>query len=172
MADLAQGAPRRGDHRSTNRLCPYLAWVKRVALSLINIPERSLDPSFDRCFCAECTNGQPLVHERGEPAMAYSFPVSFARLGLHVDPGMVELHDIFKKWPVCFHGTKIDLVGPLFKGRLQLLKPGDVAIGGKVIEIRPGHIEGKTWRTNFHTREQELFDPHQIFLSPSPVSFN
>jgi neuralized-like protein 4 len=51
-----------------------------------------------------------------------------------------------------------------------LLKAGDVALGGKVLGVRPGHIRRPPFeRTNAYTGEKELFDKDQIFTSPSIV---
>ena len=55
----------------------------------------------------------------------------------------------------------------ILKGDWQLLLPGDKTASGVTIPIRSGHYEKPFWRKNSVTRERELFDPKQMFFSPS-----
>jgi len=158
-----------GDHRQRNRQCANLAFSRAVILSSFNIPEFSLDPSFDRCFCSRCTADTDLIHERGNPPMTYKLPVGFARIGLKVSLGFAQAHNIFKEWHACFHGTKLDLIESIFKGDLKFLPAGTVSLGGGRIGVRPGHIKRPFRRINQHTGKEEMFDPNQIFTSPSPL---
>ncbi len=49
---------------------------------------------------------------------------------------------------------------------MQLLKPGDIALGGAVLGIKGGHIPDLFQRLNRFTTEEESFDPTQIFPQP------
>ena len=69
---------------------------------------------------------------------------------------------------MAFHGTRVGTaVAILQQADWQLLQPGDVTASGVKIPIRAGHIKEPFRRVNSHTGEQELFDPRQIFTSPS-----
>ena len=49
------------------------------------------------------------------------------------------------------------------------MKPGDrvAALGGEPVGIRDGHLKAPFKRKNLYTGNLELFDPNQIFFSPS-----
>ena len=80
--------------------------------------------------------------------------------------------NILKDWHVVYHGTKSVFVGELCESGLILLRPNDYKLTGSKTErnkIRRGHIQSKFIRTNKHTKQKEVFDPNQIFTSPSPT---
>ena len=52
---------------------------------------------------------------------------------------------------------------------MTLLKPGDITEYGQEVKARKGHIQKPFMRYNEHTQKQELFDPNQIFISPSII---
>jgi hypothetical protein len=68
---------------------------------------------------------------------------------------------------VTYHGTRYEKVPLIFKGGLQLLKAGDVALGGHTLAIPAGHITKPFIRQNMYTGKEELFNPHQVFTTPS-----
>ena len=51
----------------------------------------------------------------------------------------------------------------------RLVRPGDpvAALGGDTDPIQEGHISKARWRWNKYTWDWKLFDPLQIFFSPS-----
>ena len=68
---------------------------------------------------------------------------------------------------VAFHGTTKDVIPSIFKAGLHLLKPGDHTITGVQLGTRGGHITKPFKRYNKYSKEEETFDPNQIFVSPS-----
>ena len=77
---------------------------------------------------------------------------------------------MFRKFHVAYHGTKVStLLSVLNTGTLA--RAGDKVIAGPhsglhTISIPDGHIQASFPRTNLHTGKEELFNPHQVFLSP------
>ena len=63
-----------------------------------------------------------------------------------------------------FQGTKLERSG---SGRL--VRPGDpvAALGGNTDPMQEGHISKTRWRWNKYTWDWKLFDPLQIFFSPT-----
>eukprot|EP01084_Bolivina_argentea_P113465 202197_1 len=78
-----------------------------------------------------------------------------------------ENEEIFNGWHVAFHGTKQENIEKIFESGLKLLKPGDRAADGHIIEVGDGHIQEPFKRYNEYTKETEMFDPIQIYCSPS-----
>ena len=68
---------------------------------------------------------------------------------------------------VAFHGTTKEVLPLIFKAGLVLLKPGDHTINGDQLGIRAGHIPKSFKRYNKYSKEEETFDPNQIYVSPS-----
>ena len=66
-----------------------------------------------------------------------------------------------------FHGCSIESAREIFKTGLHLLKPGDSTITGATLEIKDGHNDGPHMRLNRYSNKHEMFDPNQIFVSPS-----
>ncbi|XP_078368543.1 neuralized-like protein 4 [Oculina patagonica] len=111
------------------------------------------------CYCNECheARGDKLYYTRGEPPEAYGIPIGWCRFGLKVQPRASAL-DVFDKWHVAFHGTKLGSVNAILKCG-DLLIPGDVVLGGKEISEEKGHFNDM--------RKPRGFDTKQIFVSPS-----
>ncbi|PFX18848.1 Neuralized-like protein 4 [Stylophora pistillata] len=111
------------------------------------------DPKFDRCFCTEChaARGDKLYYTRGQPAKDYGIPIGWCRFGLMVHPRAKAL-DVFNKWHVAFHGTRVESVS-------AILECGDVALGGRKLSEVDGHFNDNRKPTGFDTK--------QIFVSPS-----
>lgn len=143
--------------------------VRHLMGAKFNIHRSFFNISGDTCFCESChkKSGNRVLYSRGEPPSRYVLPVGWMRLGLKVHEGFAESNDIFRKWHISYHGTTASNLEPLFRGGLQLLKPGDVALGGAAIGIRPGHIPRTIRRKNLYTGLEEDFDVNQVFTSPS-----
>jgi E3 ubiquitin-protein ligase mind-bomb len=148
--------------------CPQ-ALIKTVLKQELLIQTAYLDPAGDRCFCSICfaESGDNLVYLRGEPARPYILPVGYFRFGLKVLPGLIAEHDPFKNWHNAYHGTDISGMKKIFSSGLRLLKPGDIGFGGGELGVKNGHIPKPFTRINRFNSREELFDPNQIFTSPS-----
>eukprot|EP01084_Bolivina_argentea_P138663 244079_1 len=133
------------------------------------ISSKSFNEGGNMCYCDKChkKRGDKIVYSRGDPRKIYTLPVGWSRLGLKIDDAFCETHKVWKKWHVAFHGTQKTTVPLIFKGRLILLKAGDVAVGGAELGICDGHIPKPHQRMNLYTKKEELFDPNQIYLSQS-----
>ncbi|CAF2267084.1 unnamed protein product [Rotaria magnacalcarata] len=143
--------------------------VRDLVAAKFNIHRSFFNSSGDMCFCESChkMSGNKTVYSRGIPPSRYAIPIGWVRIGLKVHEGIAESNEIFKKWHISYHGTTANNIEPIFRGGLHLLKPGDVALGGAAIGVRPGHIPQVISRTNRYTGMEELFDINQIFTSPS-----
>lgn len=120
--------------------CPYFALAKEYILSL-NWSKKFFNPSQDRCYCSNCYKAEwkDVIKAGGED---YVIPRGWVRLGLAVDSVVADIHDIWNKWIVTFHGTSLIAVESILTHR-NFCWPGDVLIDGKKLKIRPGHIPGK-----------------------------
>jgi len=146
-----------------------MALAKQIVADKFNIHRSFFNEAGDKCFCEAChrTRGDSDTYTRGSPPAKYAIPVGWARLGLTVPEGFAEAHGVFRNWHVSYHGTVALNLEPIFSGNLVLLKPGDIAFGGGSIGVRGGHVLKKFVRLNKHTGAKEMFDPNQIFTSPS-----
>ncbi|XP_070553265.1 neuralized-like protein 4 [Ptychodera flava] len=138
--------------------CEYQQRCARFKASL-NLSEHFFNKEFDMCYCTTCHTGRgdKLYYTRGQPAKDYGVPVGWCRHALKVHDRAHAL-DVFKKWHIAFHGTRLDAVKPILECG-DLLMPGDVIMGGKELGEREGHF-CPTWKP-------KGFDTKQIFLSPS-----
>ncbi|CAF1317998.1 unnamed protein product [Adineta ricciae] len=143
--------------------------VRQLIAAKFNLHRSFFNPSGDMCFCESChrKSGNKVLYSRGDPPSRYVLPVGWMRLGLKVHEGFAESNDIFRKWHASYHGTTASNLEPIFRGGLQLLKPGDVALGGTSIGVRSGHIPKMVHRKNLYTDSDEEFDINQVFTSPS-----
>ncbi|CAF3412966.1 unnamed protein product [Rotaria socialis] len=143
--------------------------VRDLVAAKFNIHRSFFNSTGDMCFCESChkMSGNKSMYSRGIPPSRYAIPIGWVRIGLKVHEGLAESNEIFKKWHISYHGTTANSIEPIFRGGLHLLKPGDVALGGAAIGVRPGHILQVISRTNRYTGMNELFDINQIFTSPS-----
>ena len=127
-----------------------------------------------RCFCDACfaARSESACCSRGPPGeeIEYEVPKGWARIALQ--SGRRGTAGMFGSWHPAYHGTSIEGVGAILATG-QLARAGDSVISGphgtKVLKlgVRPGHIKAPFPRTNEHTGKWEMFDPHQIFVSPS-----
>eukprot|EP01084_Bolivina_argentea_P105130 188197_1 len=133
------------------------------------IPSVYYDTNGDMCYCMNChrKRGDSIIYTRGEPKSDYALPLNWVRLGLITNPGFCKMNNVWDKWHVAFHGTNKDKIIPIFKSGLTLLKPGDLSIDGSKLSIQSGHIKKQFKRYNENTKKIEIFDPLQIFMSPS-----
>ncbi|KAL9978854.1 hypothetical protein ACROYT_G016434 [Oculina patagonica] len=138
--------------------CEYQEKCRRFKSSL-KLQDIFFDPKFDRCFCTEChaARGDNLYYTRGKPAKEYGIPIGWCRFGLKVHHRATAL-DVFNKWHVAFHGTRVDSVNAILECG-DLLIPGDVALGGRKLSEEVGHYNDD--------RKPKGFDTKQIFVSPS-----
>ena len=79
---------------------------------------------------------------RGDPPVRYCRPLGFTRwFGVRLQPGVAEVHDVFRTWHVCYHATSADSAKKICSSGLHLLKAGGTALGGRVLGVVPGHIK-------------------------------
>ena len=154
--------------------CPV--WCRAQAIvGGLGIPDHVLDPDFNLCYCGTCADlggHDPgiLSADRGDPPKTYAFPIGWCRFGMRLPPGVTT--ETMQRDHVAFHGTKRDAAVAIMQSNMpQLLLPGAETESGFVLPIRGGHIEGKFKRTNRYTGKEEMFDPNQIFMSPS-IKYN
>eukprot|EP01084_Bolivina_argentea_P227172 383699_1 len=152
-----------------NNICPHQIGLKTIKTHFPSIPALSFDNKGDRCFCVKCHTKRKdrLIYKRGKPPKRYALPVEWVRYGLKTDESKCLMNKVWSDWHVAFHGTTKEVVPLVFKAGLLLLKPGDYAIDGSQLGIRGGHITKSFKRYNKYTKENETFDPNQIYVSPS-----
>eukprot|EP00042_Codosiga_hollandica_P041735 m.375293 g.375293 ORF g.375293 m.375293 type:complete len:681 (-) comp56177_c0_seq13:29-2071(-) len=148
--------------------CPQKL-AKRLVFTKFRIEPSFFNKKGDLCYCELCfrKRGDKSVYLRGEPPSKYALPGGFVRLGLHQNPGFLKINRVMESWHVAYHGTRAENLEQIFKGGMQLLKAGDIMLGGRPLGIPPGHIRRTFKRQNLHTGKEEEFNPHQIFTSPS-----
>ena len=89
-------------------------------------------------------------------------------MGIDVDVNAkILMNNVWDEWHVAFHGTTKDIVPKTFQSGLTLLKPGDVTMECKELDIRSGHIKKQFKRYNKYSKSEEIFDPNQVYTSPS-----
>jgi hypothetical protein len=123
----------------------------------------------DCCFCINChqKRGDKECYKRGKPSKKYAVPVGWCRFGIQGNEGMLAVNKVFETWHVGFHGTSFDSITYILEGGGRLLIPGELKLGGEKLGIPKGHIIKPFLRLNQFTKKEELFDPNQIFTSPS-----
>ncbi|XP_070553384.1 neuralized-like protein 4 isoform X2 [Ptychodera flava] len=138
--------------------CSYRELCGRFKKSL-ELQEVFFEPKFDMCYCTSCHNdrGDKLYYARGQPAKDYGVPFGWCRFALKTPPKASAL-DVFKKWHVAFHGTRLESVKPILETG-EFLMPGDVRMGGAKLSECDGHFSDDN--------KPQGFDTKQIFLSPS-----
>jgi hypothetical protein len=145
-----------------------MALAKQLVQNKFQLPSDVFDSKGDTCYCSACMPGAgDNSFMRGQPPRKYTLPAGWCRLGLTVPAVIVAMNNVFENWHVAFHGTHSEKVPLIFRGGLQLLKAGDVALGGHELGIPDGHITDSFERKNLYTGETEQFDPHQVFTTPS-----
>ncbi|XP_070553381.1 uncharacterized protein [Ptychodera flava] len=138
--------------------CSYRELCGRFKKSL-ELQDAFFEPKFDMCYCTSCHNdrGDKLYYTRGQPAKDYGVPFGWCRFALKTPPKASAL-DVFNKWHVAFHGTRLQSVKPILETG-DFLMPGDVRMGGAKLSECDGHFSDD--------RKPKGFDTKQIFLSPS-----
>lgn len=155
--------------------CNYFDFAKHLVMKHFEFDEGMIQASFDSrgdvCFCRYCfeKRGDKSVYTRGSPPRPYITPVGWARIGLKFNAGLGAANNPLENWNTSFHGTSFESMHSIFNSGLTLLKPGDVKLGGEMLGIGAGHIKSPSRRTNLYSGNEELFDPNQIFTSPSIV---
>ena len=96
--------------------------------------------------------------------------VSCARVGLSIDSARADAMRVFSTFHVAYHATTVAAVESILKTG-TLAKAGDKVIAADdraldTVPIRDGHYKKPFKRVNLHTGAEEMFDPHQVFLSP------
>ena len=137
------------------------------------VHQGNFDPAGDRCFCESChaARGDQAAYTRG--SRPYLIPVGWHRIGLGVIKEVVEEHKVFDSWQNSLHGSNLFGAKKIMSNKLTLLGAGDVALGGVELGVVDGHIPKPFERTNKYTCKKEMFNPNQIFSSPSiPYSGN
>ena len=147
--------------------------IKKLCLELRKkifpaMSDNLFDSDGDLCFCNYChrKRNDKLVYSRGKPPKRYVLLIGWCRFVISMNEGLATTNRVFKEWHVSYHGTKKQCVTSIFSHGC-LLKAGDVAMDGKLIEIPKGHIQESFLRENEYTGERERFNPKQSFTSPS-----
>lgn len=150
--------------------CSYFCACKEFAQSLPDVVQAFFDyEKHAICYCHMCiaTRRDTLLCTRG--GMHYVLPTSWVRIALKGGGAQAEALGAFD-WHVGFHTTDSHKL-PSILGTGRLVRAGDtVAVrggGALKVGIKAEHIQQPFTRINLHSGEQELFDPNQIFLSPS-----
>lgn len=108
------------------------------------------------CLCADCAEAEESERESG-----------WVRFGVRRDAVKWRLHDIENAWPRAYHGSTAQGVSKILRAGCCLLKSGDEDINRETVRVRRGHHKRARTRLNAYSNELELFDPNQVFLSPS-----
>eukprot|EP01084_Bolivina_argentea_P153165 267073_1 len=151
-----------------DNLCKYES-AKYVLDNILDINNNQFDNKGNMCYCRKChkERNDKDTYCRGKPPSRYEIPIGWVRFGIKVNQEFVKKHDVFKIWHVSYHGTKQETLKPIFDSGCKLLLPGDIKSDGKKLEIRGGHIQQSFRRMNEYTKVFELFDPQQIYTSPT-----
>eukprot|EP01083_Nonionella_stella_P278812 948229_1 len=152
-----------------NNKCPFDIAQQVLQKYFPSIPALFFDKKGDKCFCMKCHSQRKdkLHYSRGQPPKRYTLPIEWVRFGLKTNEAKCAMNNVWSHWHVAFHGTVKEIVPQIFQAGLILLKPGDVTIKGTKLPIRGGHISKPFERFNKYTSKKELFDPNQIYISPS-----
>jgi hypothetical protein len=130
----------------TSFVCPIQRQAFEI-LKLLNLPTSIFDGRHNRCYCKSCypphwASSMTVAKEK------YAIPRGWTRFGLAVNPVFAHVNDIWRSWPIAFHGCHPSNVESIVKNRCLLI-PKDLLSDGK--EVRP----------NF-----ESFKENCYFLSP------
>eukprot|EP01084_Bolivina_argentea_P022113 41095_1 len=152
-----------------NNKCLVMDNATQILTNYLKIPSEFIDSSKNFCYCEKChtTRGDNEYYPRGKPSKKYVLPIGWSRIGLNVYAPKCKINNVWNDWHVAYHGCSIETAKNIFKSGLVLLKPGDSTINGEELKIKPGHIKGEVQRYNEYTMKNELFDPNQIFVTPS-----
>jgi hypothetical protein len=151
--------------------CP--AWkTATIVKRFLQLPPSVYATSKDCCFCGECGFHDNLDDttvdfsvDASNSSHPHISPSGWCGFGLNA-PANASL--LVESGHVSFHATFSEAVKTILSSvNPQLLYPGLQGDSGVTIPIRPGHVDAKGERLNLFTGENELFDPNQIFTSPS-----
>eukprot|EP01084_Bolivina_argentea_P150932 263511_1 len=153
----------------SNNQCPKHIASKLLPYHFPSIPSLAFNKKGDLCFCIKCHNQRKdkTVYKRGKPPMKYALPIEWVRFGLKTDDVKCTMANVWDEWHVAFHGTTKEVIPEIFKSGRILLKPGDITMDRKELGIRVGHIKKTFKRYNKYSKSDEIFDPNQIYMSPS-----
>ena len=126
--------------KSANGECPYLSLAREYIRSL-GWDKAFFLPTQDRCYCSNCYN-ESWNNTIKAGNSDYVIPRGWVRLGLTVDSVVAQVHDIWNKWIVTFHGTTLAAAQSILTHR-NFCWPGDVLLDGTQLKIRDGHIPGQ-----------------------------
>eukprot|EP00698_Gefionella_okellyi_P012571 TRINITY_DN3396_c0_g2_i1.p1 TRINITY_DN3396_c0_g2~~TRINITY_DN3396_c0_g2_i1.p1 ORF type:complete len:429 (-),score=54.56 TRINITY_DN3396_c0_g2_i1:96-1382(-) len=148
------------------RPCPYLDDCRLVLDSIC--PRITFCAEGTKCFCDACMrhrNDDPTAL-RGEPLGTYVLPKGWCRIGLPINPQRLAMH-IFDDWHVAFHGTVVEALQSIIQTGF-LAHPGDTVLGARLLSVRKFHIKETFTRVSADDAGKlEVFNPNQVFLSPS-----
>eukprot|EP01083_Nonionella_stella_P097249 273331_1 len=88
------------------------------------------------------------------------------QFGILTNESFYHSNDVWNKWITGYHGTSISNIDTILRSK-TMLKPGDCGVDNKFVGIGAGHIQLSFVRTNLFTNKSEIFNPRQIFASPS-----
>ncbi|CAF1080747.1 unnamed protein product [Adineta ricciae] len=97
----------------------------------------------DRCYCKRCYSST-LPDTLTVAGYKYVIPRGWTRFAVSVDEPIAQVHNVWKTWLNCYHGTSIENARSAVEHR-QLLLPSDVTLAGKKLKIREGHIPGENY---------------------------
>eukprot|EP01083_Nonionella_stella_P000025 58_1 len=118
-----------------------------------------IDDKFNKCYCDRCEVQE--VYYRDD--VPWYTPIGWAKMALKAP--RAEALEAFK-WPVCYHGTSLISAQKILNAG-QILPPGSRSVGNEPVKTKQYHIKTKFYRFNTFLRRREMFDPNQVFISPS-----
>eukprot|EP01083_Nonionella_stella_P225481 801611_1 len=96
-------------------------------------------------------------------------------MGIKLNLILSDLVPVFRKFndqlenlhcTVCYHGTSLISAQKILNAG-QILPPGSRSVGNEPVKTKQYHIKTKFYRFNTYLRRRELFDPNQVFITPS-----
>ena len=109
-------------------------------LDTLRLDAGFFDRAHDRCFCAQCHEGQPTTLIRGLDDWPYVVPTGWYRFGLQVNETFAKHHRVFDNWCVAYHGTTRRAIESVLAHQ-QLLMANDTLLDGTRLPIREGHAD-------------------------------
>ena len=162
-------------HCSNGGDCNQLNICGKILENNFNINNKYLNNNFDKCFCCKCRankhngNKKGLVFQRG--GGIYIIPEGWSRICLLIDKEYCNKNNVLQCWHPAYHGTTKENVEKIINGGLKFLIPGDTKPNGNKHGIRTDccRIRKVFKRYNKYYKKEEIFDPKQIFTSPSII---
>lgn len=111
--------------------------------SSLRWPSAFFNPKYDRCFCTACY-GYNLSDVKNVADSSYVIPRGWVRMGLNVNEALQETENIWEKWLISFHGTRISAAESILR-HSGFLQPGDVLMDGERLSTPSNHIPNQNF---------------------------